>query len=128
MSRILIWLEAFRHCERTAHRVLVDLVELLLLATTSRGALAAENLFLRKQLALFQERSVRPHQAEDSARWLMARKSAVRLAQRARGGEAGYADPLASQGVPLVLALEVQAGRKTCCAQESPGVDREDGG
>jgi putative transposase len=71
----LIWLEAFRHCRRTAHRVLIDLVELLLLATKSRGALAAENLFLRKQLALFQERNVRPHQAEDSARWLMARLS-----------------------------------------------------
>jgi len=70
MSCILIWLEAFRHCGRTAHRVLVDLVGLLLLATRSRGALAAENLFLRKQLALFQERNARPHQAEDSARWL----------------------------------------------------------
>jgi putative transposase len=75
MSRILIWLEAFKHCGRTAHRVLADLVELLLLATMSRGALAAENLFLRKQLALFQERNARPHQAEDSARWLMARLS-----------------------------------------------------
>jgi hypothetical protein len=55
-------------------------------------------------------------------------KSAVRLAQRARGGEAGYADSMASQGVPLVLALEVQTSWKTCCAQESPGVDSEDGG
>ena len=75
MSRILIRLEVFRHCGRTAHCVLVDLVELLLLASRSRGALAAENLFLRKQLALFQERNARPHQAEDSARWLMARLS-----------------------------------------------------
>ena len=75
MSRILIWLEAFRHCGRTARRVLVDLVELVRLGTRSRSALAAENLFLRKQLALFQERNARPHQAEDSARWLMARLS-----------------------------------------------------
>jgi len=51
--------------------VLVDLVELLLLTTRSRSALAAENLFLRKQLAMFQERSVRPHRAQDSARWLI---------------------------------------------------------
>jgi hypothetical protein len=35
----------------------------------------AENLFLRKQLAMFQERNVRRHHAEDSARWLMARLS-----------------------------------------------------
>ena len=58
---------------RTAHRVLVDLVELLVLATKSRSALVAENLFLRKQLALFQERNLKPHRAEDSARWLMVR-------------------------------------------------------
>jgi len=30
-----------------------------------------ENLFLRKQLALFQERKLRPHRADDSTRWLM---------------------------------------------------------
>jgi transposase InsO family protein len=33
---------------------------------------AAENLFLRKQLALFQERKLKPHRATDSTRWLMA--------------------------------------------------------
>jgi hypothetical protein len=55
-------------------------------------------------------------------------KSAVRLAQRARRGEAGCADSMASPRVPLVLALEVQAGRKTLRAEESPGVDSEDGG
>src|ERR1700680_1269711 len=32
----------------------------------------AENLFLRKQLAMFQERNVKPHRAQDSGRWLMA--------------------------------------------------------
>jgi hypothetical protein len=34
--------------------------------------LATENLFLRKQLALFQERQVRPHRATDATRFLMA--------------------------------------------------------
>ncbi|MCU1340249.1 MAG: hypothetical protein JWO19_5830 [Bryobacterales bacterium] len=72
MSPFSIWLKAFRHCTRTVHRVVVDLVEVLLVATKSRGALAAEILFLRNQLAMFQERNVRPHRAEDSARWLMA--------------------------------------------------------
>jgi hypothetical protein len=33
--------------------------------------LAAENLFLRKQLALFQERKVKPHRAHDSTRLVM---------------------------------------------------------
>ena len=72
MSPLSIWLKAFWHCARTINRVLFDLVEVLRLATKSRSALVAENLFLRKQLAMFQERNVRPHRAEDSARWLMA--------------------------------------------------------
>jgi len=72
MSPLSIWLKAFWHCARTIARVIFDLVELLGLATKSRSALMAENLFLRKQLAMFQERNVRPHRAQDSARWLMA--------------------------------------------------------
>jgi transposase InsO family protein len=75
MSPFSIWLKAFRHCVRTAHGVVVDLIALLRVATKSRSALVAEILFLRKQLALFQERDVRPHRAEDSARWLMAHLS-----------------------------------------------------
>jgi len=31
--------------------------------------------YLRKQLAMFQERNNKPHRAQDSARWLMARLS-----------------------------------------------------
>jgi transposase InsO family protein len=50
----------------------VDLVRLALLAAHSRRALAAENLFLRKQLALFQERKVKPRRANDATRWSMA--------------------------------------------------------
>ena len=48
-----------------------DLVHLLVLVSRSRRALAAENLFLRKQLALFQERKLKPHRADDSTRLLM---------------------------------------------------------
>jgi putative transposase len=65
MSPFSIWLKAFRHCARPAHRVVVDLVEVLLIAAKSRSALGA----VRKQLAMFQERNVRPHRAQDSARW-----------------------------------------------------------
>ena len=45
------------HCFRTLSLVVFDLVRLAFLAAHSRSALAAENLFLRKQLALFQERT-----------------------------------------------------------------------
>ena len=72
MSPLSICLKALRPCARAICRVLFDLVELLRLATKSRSTLVAENLFLRKQLAMFQERNVRPYRADDSARWLMA--------------------------------------------------------
>ena len=60
------------HCFRTIVPVVIDLIRLAILAVHSRRALAAENLFLRKQLALFQERQVKPRRANDSTRWMMA--------------------------------------------------------
>ena len=68
----LTFLTALRQCLLTASIALPDLGRLLLLALRPRAALAAENLFLRKQLALFQERKVKPRRADDAARWLMA--------------------------------------------------------
>ena len=63
---------AVAHCFRTVSLVVVDLVRLAFLAARSHRSLAAENLFLRKQLALFQERKARPRRANDATRWLMA--------------------------------------------------------
>ena len=60
------------HCLRTLSLVAVDLIRLAALAARPRAALVAENLFLRKQLALFQERKVRPRRADASIRWMMA--------------------------------------------------------
>jgi hypothetical protein len=48
--------QALTHSLTTLSSVARDLVHLLILVSRSRRALAAENLFLRKQLALFQER------------------------------------------------------------------------
>jgi putative transposase len=72
MLPLSIQLKALRHCAGTISRVLFDLVELFRLTTKSRSALVAENLFLRKQLALFQERKTKPRRADDSTRWLMS--------------------------------------------------------
>ena len=51
-----------------------DLLRFLILSLRSRNALAAENLFLRKQLAFYQERRIRPrrtsHQARLTLLWL----------------------------------------------------------
>ena len=63
---------AVTHCLRTSSSVAFELVRLAALAIRSHNSLAAENLFLRKQLALFQERKVKPRRADDATRWLMA--------------------------------------------------------
>jgi hypothetical protein len=53
---------------RTASNVLVDGLTFLLLGFRSRSRLAAENLFLRKQLALYAERRVKSRRANDATR------------------------------------------------------------
>ena len=72
MCLLVDWLKAFRHLARTAHRALLNSLWLIARLCRSRTAVEAENLFLRKQLALFQERNLRPHRADDSTRWLMS--------------------------------------------------------
>jgi len=72
MAVPLVLLAALQHCFFTAMIVFLDFGRLVALGLRTRRALAAENLFLRKQLALFQERKVKPRRADDSTRWMMA--------------------------------------------------------
>jgi hypothetical protein len=65
-------LRALRHLVQTSHLVLLDFLRLVMSACRSWSAIEAENLFLRKQLALYQERKTKPHRAGDSTRWLMS--------------------------------------------------------
>src|SRR5262245_15225263 len=60
--RFLIWLAC------TLLTLLVDVVRFLRLCLRPSPALAAENLFLRKQLALYQERHVKPRRATNTTR------------------------------------------------------------
>jgi putative transposase len=53
---------------QTALALLADLLRLLRLMVRSRTQLAAENLFLRKQLACYVERQVRPHRTDNASR------------------------------------------------------------
>src|SRR5207244_11731786 len=57
---------------RTVCSVLVDAMICLYLRLRSPSALAAENLFLRKQLAMYMERKQEPRRATDSARFTLA--------------------------------------------------------
>ena len=63
---------ALSHVATTGRAVLADLGRFLALCLRSRAALAAENLFLRKQLALFEERMAQPHRATDAVRFVMS--------------------------------------------------------
>ena len=48
--------------------LIIDTTRFLRLCMHSPATLAAENLFLRKQLALYQERKVKPRRANDAMR------------------------------------------------------------
>lgn len=49
----------------TLLNLLLDVGRLMTLGVRSSAALKAENLFLRKQLALYQERQIRPRRASN---------------------------------------------------------------
>jgi hypothetical protein len=53
---------------RTVLRFACDILLLVSAAARSHAQLAAENLFLRKQLAMYVERQVRPRRADDATR------------------------------------------------------------
>ena len=55
-------------CPSTICRLLSAVVTLVCLAVTPRARLAAENLFLRKQLALYHERRVKPKRSDPATR------------------------------------------------------------
>jgi hypothetical protein len=52
----------------TILRLVDDVLQLVAGAVRSRAQLSAENLFLRKQLAMYLERQVKPRRADDATR------------------------------------------------------------
>jgi len=57
MGKWLVWL-----------KTVGDLIHFLCLSLRPRGSLAAENLFLRKQLAFYQERKIKPRRTDNPTR------------------------------------------------------------
>jgi len=55
-------------CIRTMTSLLCDLARFILLLMRPHGALATENLFLRKQLAMYQERKLKPRRPDTAFR------------------------------------------------------------
>jgi putative transposase len=95
---------------RTVRRIGGDLVRLVAAAARSHAKLAAEYLFLRKQLALYVERPVKPRRADDATRialvalsWLIDWRRVLTVVKP---------DTLVRwhrKGLSVVLAVEVTA-------------------
>ena len=68
-------LDALWKLLRTAVGVFWDLLTFFPLTFRTPQAVAAENLFLRKQLALYVERKTKPHRATDAVRFTLAQLS-----------------------------------------------------
>src|SRR5262252_5378432 len=68
MTRCIGLLHHVWHLTGTLLTLLVDVTHFLRLCWRPSAVLAAENLFLRKQLACYQERQVKPRRATDAAR------------------------------------------------------------
>jgi hypothetical protein len=80
----------------------------------SRTSLSAEVLFLRKQLAFYEERQVQPRRLNDSARFSLILWSRLWQLERGLGRrQTRDADRLASQGFPVVLEMEVASWSAT---------------
>jgi len=78
----------------------------LWLAFRSSQSIQAENLFLRRQLALYIERGVKPRRIDPATRialtlQLFDQRGALTIVRPAD------ADPLAPSGLEVVLALEI---------------------
>ena len=71
MTRYTRLLHHVLHLAGTLLTLLVDVVRFLRLCLRPAPVLAAENLFLRKQLAFYQERHVTPRRATDAARFIL---------------------------------------------------------
>jgi hypothetical protein len=63
--------QAVRQLLHTIFAVTRALTSLAPSTMRSRAQLAAENLFLRKQLALYQERRIKPRRADDATRIIL---------------------------------------------------------
>ena len=87
-----------RHPLQTILGVTRDLAAIPCSALRSRSQLAAENLVLRKQLALYEERNVKTRRADDETRIILVGSSRV----------VGWRQVLTSLGVSGVCRNEKQ--------------------
>src|SRR6266496_985870 len=108
--------------------ILIDVVMFCRLCLRSPAALAAENLFLRKQLGLYVERKTKPRRATDAVRFTLAQL--MRLFEWRSALTVVKPDTLIrwhSQGIPTLLEVEIPFARSAESSRRCPKVDRRDG-
>ncbi len=96
---------------RVLLRLLADAAAFGWLLLQPRGVIVAENLFLRKQLAMYRERGMKPRRPDVADRVSSGSFKMLRLEGRPCCGDATNACAVASGRVQAVLAVESEAGQ-----------------
>ncbi len=108
--------------------LLLDALRFIRLSLRPHCALAAENLFLRKQLALFLERKVKARRASDAS---LAHSGIalpfVCMATSSDYRPAGHFHPLASERLSAVLEVEIETPRTAASSCRTTETDCRDG-
>src|SRR2546426_982439 len=118
-------LDALWKLLRTTGGVFLDLLRFFRLTLRTPQAVAAENLFLRKQLALYVERKTKSHRATDAVRFTLAQLSRLFEWRAALiVVKPDTPDPLASERISVVLEMEVQSRRSSARARRGSEADR----
>jgi hypothetical protein len=100
----------FRPHTCTLLRFLGDALRFLCLCLRPSPMLAAGNLFLCKQLSLYQERHLKPRLATDAARFTLVWLARGFDWRQALLWPTRNVSPPASPGIPVVLAMEIPGG------------------
>ena len=106
----------------------LDVLAFVCLSLRTSSVLAAENLFLRKQLGLYVERKKKPRRATDSVRFTLAQLS--RFFEWRPILTVVKPDTLIrwqSERIPALLEMEVSVECSAESANRSPKVDRPHG-
>jgi len=86
-------------------RLLSDLVGLVALSVSGRRSTEAEILLLRRQLALYQERRIKPRRVDAATRASLAFSRSCLIGAMRWWWCAGDLDPLASSRMAVALAV-----------------------
>jgi len=109
---------------RTVGRAFLDVLDFFRLNLRSGSGLSAENLFLRKQLALYVERNKKPRRATDSVRFTLAQLSRFFEWRDALTIVKPDTDPVASKRFPIVLEMEISMQWPSTRSSRCSEVDR----